>query len=637
VNFSKIYAGLIMSKPIALTLLPYGTARVILLFLLFFSKAALLAAPAANPPLSATQYAFNELIKAGWHIDVAKAVVAVNSGWFTTLKQESENDFHIQIQLLQQLDNEAVVSQFLRKYPETAGLLAFSDDPAELAKKLDKPACYGILTSFYALHTTPTNIQLLTEALEKHRERMCQLGGRGILGAETVFIFPRNTYCAQEYDAWLEEVFSKYIRHSDKQLAEIMGFLIKQGKGIRLRLNKNNFFCNGFRKKLWPALMRVVDNNGEFELLSNEAHIWDLLALKEGEMLLNKWGLGPIVLLFGDNSYPADMRPIIIQILLQGDDETVEALFKYKDVPLFRDLMRRPLSASTQAALANQLARVCHFDQEQTCPDLSNRLHYYASLTNDAALAEEVGPPPNGAVTWIPFHGSYYAIKKMTQGREINGEDMLNLGLDALALVPAAVLAYPFAQMARPLTHEIVLDVGIIGIEVLAFTPRTYHVVKPLGKFAIQAGNSTGKMLAQQFAEEIIQQQTFKHKKITLPNVILPVTASIKQSQYLFSQIRQKNHRRVLLDVTKPIQFIHEKVGRKGRNAPRFVEFEARIIMRNDAKMIINLTNGLGSEFFRKTAQNALSEQTGQLSGQNVSAWQQNISAWWLMNAEIEN
>jgi hypothetical protein len=410
-----------MSKQTIFTSLSLGICQLALLLCIVFNAMPVLAA-SQQPILAVDDYVLNELLKAGWRIDTAINVVAINSTWFTTLKQEHEDDFHYQIKLLKQLSHSAYVSDFLRRYPETAGLLAISDNPSLLVKTLNKPDCYNALTRFYALHSSPTDIQLLTVALDKHRDIMCDIAERGILGSEMVFIFPRHSKGATEYDAWLEDIFSKYLWHStDAQLAEIIGFLIERGQDIRQRLNNDSEFYNRFRRELWPAFMRVVHNNGAFDWLVNDPHIWDLLAIDKGEALLEKWGLAPVGLLFGEDSYPTDMQPIVIDILLEGDDDTVDALYKYKDELQFRELMRRGFSASTQAALASKLATLCPNYPEQGCPDLPQHLRYFVSITDNAALAEEIGPAPSGLVTWLPFYGSYYAGKKMLQGREING------------------------------------------------------------------------------------------------------------------------------------------------------------------------------------------------------------------------
>ena len=579
----------------------------------------------------AADYAQNELIKAGWRKNVAQAVVSLNKAWFSLVKQTHEHEFSRQINSLKKLGNSVIISQFLHQHPETAGLLALSDNPISLIKVLNKPACYNAMINLYALHTNPTEITLLTQALEKHRDLMCKLAYRGILGGEIVFMFPNNNKGATEYDAWLKRVFSKYLWRSDRQLAEIIAFLIEKGPSIRQRLNKDPKFYNNFRQKLWPALMRVVDNNGAFEQLINDPYIWDLLALKEGEILLNKWGLGPITLLFGENAYPTDMRPIIISMLLQGDDNTVEALFRYKNEPLFRQLIRRPLSAITQAALASKLVNLCPNYPEEACPDLTNSLRSLASITNQVALAEEVGVlPPNGAITWIPYHGSYYAIKKMTDGRGLSNDDLLNLGLDALSLVPAAFFAGPFGPSIQPLTESFIINLGnfsIAGLNALSFTPYPYHLVKPISSFVIRTGNKTTKMIRDN--RLIIKPQTnnIHHvKRVLIAKLTSFLSALVEETQKLFKH----SGKHLFYEITQPIIFIHQIRFKQNRNGKtmKLLEFETRIFMRRDRKLVM-LPNKSYKAFFKKIANKTLFVQ------KDHSAWQQMISAWWLMNTAV--
>jgi hypothetical protein len=579
-------------------------------------------------PLAA-DYAQNELIKAGWRKDVAQAVVSLNKAWFSLVKQTHEHDFSSQINSLKKLGHSVIISKFLYKHPETAGLLALSDNPISLIKVLNKPACYNAIINLYALHTNPTEITLLTKALEKHRDLMCKLAYRGILGGEIVFMFPDDSKGAIEYDAWLKSVFSKYLWGSERQLADLIGFLIEKGSSIRQRLNKKPEFYKRFRQELWPALMRVVDNNGAFELLANDPYIWDLLALKEGEILLNKWGLGPITLLFGENAYPTDMQAIIISMLLQGDDNTVEALFRYQNEPLFRDLIRRPLSAITQAALANKLLNLCPNYPEQACPDLTDSLRSLASITNQVALAEEVGVLPNGSSTWIPYHGSYYAIKKMTDGRELSSDDLLNLGLDALSLVPAAFFAGPFGSSIQPLTESFIVNLGnfsIAGLNALSFTPYPYHLVKPISSFMIRTGNRTTKMIRGNIFMKPQTNNIHHVNKVLIAEITRSIGALVEESQKIFKH----SGKRIFYEMTQPIIFIHKirfEQNRSG-NTMRLLEFETSIFMRRDRKLVM-LPNKPYKAFFNKIGKRALFVQ------KDLSVWQQMISAWWLMNTAV--
>ncbi|KHD06411.1 hypothetical protein PN36_07750 [Candidatus Thiomargarita nelsonii] len=378
----------------------------------------------------------------------------------------------------------AYVSAFLRRHPETAGLLAHSDNPSLLAKTLNKPDCYNAMTRFYALHNS-----LLTEALDKHRD--------------------------------------------------VMSFLIERGQYIRQRLNNDPIFYKRFRRKLWPAFMRVVHNKGAFDWLVNDPHIWDLLAIDKGAELLDKWGLAPVGLLFGEGSYPANMRYTI----------------------------------------------------------------------------------------GLPFYDSYYALKKMVQGRDLTGGDAVGIGLDALAIVPVAFIAQ---------------KVSIIS--------------KPLGK-TIQKFGDRSKTFSQKRDRT---RQLKRGKKTKLPQGSF--SAVLHKNQQFLNQLKQKSTKWVSYDVSKFIRFLHKKAGRRGRNTMRFFGLEARVFMRKDAKVVMNPSQGLGGHFFRETSERALNEVLGERAGyaltvlemtpkvmsrrsgrllakakKKVSAWQQNISAWWLMKSGRPN
>lgn len=551
----------------------------------------LISLPAHTRTLSAADEARNEFLKAGWSMDVANAVVTVNKNWFNILKKEHTYDFYQQINLLKKLNQSTIVISFLRQHPETAGLFALSDQPRTLVKILKKPACYHVLTRLFALHATHSAIHKLIEALEHHRDLICTLGQRGIFQSETVFIFPRNTKGAIEYDAWLERVFDKYLRHSDEQLSDIVMFITQNGQNIRKRLNHKPDFYQNFRKKLWPSLERVVYHHGTFAELAHLPEIWNILAHQGGEALLKKWGVSrPLHILLSKGH----LQTFMIQTLLECDANTLEAFLNYQDEPLFRHLMQRRLSAATWAALSQQLLQICPNYPEQTCPTLPYHLRYFSSISHNTALAQEMGVLPDGAIAWIPFHSSYYAITKITEGRDLTGEDILNMGLDMLTLVPSFLFAKPFSGFAYPLKNGVVFNISTIG---LSFTPYRYHLVKPFSKFVILTGRHTSKILIQESIKSSQKQplnMTTVHQNVILSKIKYHIPYTIK-----------------------------------------LLKFETDVFMRQDETVVMLPSNGLSRHFFRETVIKALSAPNTPLKKTKISAWQQNISAWWLMNAAM--
>lgn len=89
-------------------------------------------------------------------------------------------------------------------------------------------------------------------------------------------------------------------------------------------------------------------------------------------------------------------------------------------------------------------------------------------------------------------------------------------------------------------------------------------------------------------------------------------------------------------EATKPLQFLFEKTGVSRTTFKKWTGLEARVFMRNDAKVVIYPTQGLSGAILRETAANAIGETTGEAAKIAQKAWQQNASGWWLMNATMD-
>lgn len=607
-NYRKFLCGKLKCIDVNIIMFNFKTSLILLLLLVSYTNALAYYFNNANTntPLSATGvYVVGELQAAGWDQATAEAVVKVNDQWFTMLKKHDQSRLNRQVGLLKSFYPSHSVRDFLIKHPEVAGLLISSSDPKLVVNMLgDSQECYNIFTNLYMIHLTVREAQLLTEALKKHRDILCDLAKRGFFGSETVFVFPRETRGAKEYDKWLRGVFDLvFLKHADadEEIAELIGFLIEKGATIRQRLNKDPDFYKYFRRNLWPKLMDVVKKQGAFELLANDPYIWDLLALEEGETILNKWGLGPVSLLFGDANYPKDMQFLIIQILLVGDDNTVNALFRYKDEPLFHDLLRRQLRLDVQAAAINQLDGLCQSHSQKVCPELSNRLQNWRRLTN-RALVEEVGPAPSGAVTWIPFYGSYYSAKKWLQGRELDPGDMLNLGLDALIIIPITRLAK--------------FGGGLVS------TPSKEAIEKII-------------------ARKGIQQTAFKRgQKVIVSKASRPISYAILQNKRsIISQLAKSSKEVVTFKVTKPLQLLYQKTGTAINSFRRINKLDATIMLHNTKMVIAGAGRKLGDaifdQIFEKTAETILEAAIAGTAVIVIIPQQQ--SAWWLLNAEMNH
>jgi hypothetical protein len=150
---------------------------------------------------------------------------------------------------------------------------------------------------------------------------------RGLIGSQALFIFPRDNPGAQEYDRWLTEVLDNAIAISEDKLSSVINLLFEQGTDIRAKMINDGHFRYAFRNDLWPKFLRVTHKNQlPFELYLSDPHLWEFLALPQGERLLEQWqwflsleqvnNLTPAAVLFGDDAYPVPLHPLIIEAIL---------------------------------------------------------------------------------------------------------------------------------------------------------------------------------------------------------------------------------------------------------------------------------------------------------------------------------
>jgi hypothetical protein len=107
----------------------------------------------------------------------------------------------------------------------------------------------------------------------------------------------------------------------------------------------------------------------------------------------------------------------------------------------------------------------------------------------------------------------------------------------------------------------------------------------------------------------------------------------LKKYMPVISKARAITTGNTAFEATKPLQFLFEKTGVGRTTFKKWTGLEARIFMRNDAKVVIYPTQGISGALLRETAENAVAEAVGEVAKVAQRAWQQNASGWWLMNA----
>jgi hypothetical protein len=595
-------------------------------------------APESGPVSLAKSNYVGRLTDAGWEREAAEAVVALNAEWFDIQAEENPNGLKRQLRLLVELGKHPTLQRFIAEHPETAGLLAASDDPEKIAAGLDSDTDeYPLVAGIYVQHASPHDAGEVAAALERNRDLIVTLLRRGLIGGEVLFLFERQNPSAEVYESWLREVIEAKSAGSDVEFASFVNLVMRHGRPIRQRLRDDESFRRRFRDELWPRLQRAAaGEQGTFELYLDEDRIWDLVALDNGEELLKRCGLLPIDLLFGypeidHPPYPQPLHDKIIQVLLRREDRTIHALMKFRGEPLFHRLLARDLSSDTLSAALTQLFNAG--------PNYPERLALYARLS-DTALAEEVGPPPSGIITWVPFYYTFWEVpKKLLQGREPTGMDWFSAAVDPLFLV----VDFLFGGATEPGRKALLVggkEATAVAVRKLAEKGGEKLFVTTLRDTGLElARKQVGKEVAEKMGEKELLNWT--------------ITGTMSEMQ---QAMRSAIGKATTFEITRPVQFMFRYGGLDRETIKRLTGLEARLFMRGDAKVYVRLTNvaaaAVGSRsaaFFERTAQDlalgtAFESEPGQeivhgvikqaLSArEQFRAWQQNVSAWWLLNA----
>ncbi len=116
---------------------------------------------------------------------------------------------------------------------------------------------------------------------------------------------------------------------------------------------------------------------------------------------------------------------------------------------------------------------------------------------------------------------------------------------------------------------------------------------------------------------------------------------------WVFSQtlhrVRQQTadflKKKLTLEITGPVRYFFRATGVGRKTFKQISTLGVRLFMRADAKVLVRFDRLAGhpavKRFFKETAQNALAQTAAGFNETNLvlTAWRQNTSAWWFVNA----
>ena len=225
--------------------------------------------------------------------------------------------------------------------------------------------------------------------------------------------------------------------------------------------------------------------------------------------------------------------------MLACDNETVQALLQFGSQPLFRKLLRRSLPQPTLRATLHRLI--------QKGSDYPADLQLLDRLS-DAALTEEVGPPPDGIKTWVPLYYTYYVTKKFWQGRPPTTMEL------ALAVIDPATFVLPELK-AGPVVAE--------------GASKVFTTSLKEGGLAL-ARDEVSSQVAKQLAEKGLEKEVVKYG----------ITGLLTRIQ---APIRTAVARQTTFEITQPLRFMFSYSGVGRESLKRLTGLEAKLFMRSDA------------------------------------------------------
>lgn len=548
------------------------------------------------------------LAEAGWTRQALDRVSGLNAEWFETLAKDDHDAFEEQIRCLKRLGCRPRVMDFLRIFPETAGLLAAADQPEKIIEVLDTDDSKRVLLmGLFVRNVGRRDIAALAAALEANRDLICQLLQRGLIGAEVLFMFPRTGPGSVEYERWLQDNLTIRLAGSDDDMASFVQFVLLQGRDLLERLDKEKEFRERFRVELWPKLMRVVSRKDEaLEFYMDEPELWSLLALERGEELLERRGLLAVTLLFGQDAFAKEFEDRIVTVLLSGDGVTFQALTegRFRKEALFFKLLNRPLTGPVLAAALNRL-----FEEGAGYRPLLEKFN----RLNDEILTEEVGPPPEGMQTWLPLYSQYMIGRKLIQGRKPSTEDLLEAGVDTA--IDLAALLFPPAKGGKLMTQT-VKNVGGKAVK------------KELGKEVVEMGlKAARKRLTQEATKELAKPAMERQARKWV------ATRFLTEMQGTYRRVIMKVEKITSFEITSPVRFFYETSNLGRGSYKTLTQLEARIFMRGDGMVFVHIDR-LASEKAKDYLNEWLKSEAKKVlfEASEEQRWKRHISSWWLLN-----
>ncbi len=542
VNVCKIHEGMFMRINL--------TAVLIMVIYLMMNADSAMSYETDITASTSTQEYVNELVSAKWNKQTAEKVVMLNQTLFDIYAAENPDALKNQFLHLKKLGIYPNLMPLLKKKPELATLLSTVTEPYKFIKSLDiEGECYGVITGLYMQHAAREDSQALAVALENNTDLVCHLIQKGLIGVESLFIFPRENRENSDtsvYEDWLKKALAQ--QHSPEELASLVNFLFEEGSEIRKRVIRDEKFRNTFSSSWFTLLNQAKVDHLSLEVyFSKDSQLWDFLALPEGKNLLVNWkwyvenirNEPPSDVLFGKNALAKELHPLFKQSLLEKDELTLTSLLTFGQDILFVSFIKRELNKELQEAAFNKL---------HNATDYHKLLEDWSKASNQDLHDELL----KGA------EGTLQTAKKYIQGREVSTFEVFWAAVDTADVIwivttlgSGAVLSTTLKQGAKTITKE-------------ALTKEASHLIKK------EIGQTAATHASQSMLSRFVNRELF-----------------IGMQNKLGINTIKNSLENINLDITPGLKLLFNKAGVNRETFKTVTGLEARFFMRRDANVTV--------------------------------------------------
>jgi hypothetical protein len=241
---------------------------------------------------------------------------------------------------------------------------------------------------------------------------------------------------------------------------------------------------------------------------------------------------------------------------------------------------------------------------------------------NDKGLQSEVGPPPNILKTWTPFFYTLWEVpKKLLHGRNPTSTEWFNSLADPVSFL------YP------------VLKIGVAVVNV----GKTVSEIDQDGKIDPNLKKTSMQIAEQQLGAALAAKLSDQE--------LIPfgVTGMLTRMQQTY---RETVSTTTIVDTTKPVRFMLSYSGASHRSLETLNLIDGRILLRGDARLVIQpgkdfpgkevngylaaSANGFVASSLKSPSKGKQVSSGGVVpppDHDDLTAWRQNVSSWWLMQA----